>query len=97
MPQFVIERNVPGASKLTDAEIREGSLRSLEALRKLGPQIQWIHSFVCDDKIYCIYFAPDESLIREHGAVVGLPVDRVEMVRRLINPVNYERDLSPAD
>ena len=67
MPQFVIERNVPGASKLTEAEIRESSLKSLEALRKLGPQIQWIHSFVCDDKIYCIYFAPDESFIREHG------------------------------
>jgi hypothetical protein len=54
MPKFIIERNVPGAAKLTDAEIREGSLKSLEALRKLGPEIQWIHSFVCDDKIYWI-------------------------------------------
>ncbi len=56
MAKFVIERNMPGASKLTDAELRETSLKSLEALRQLGPEIQWIHSFVCDDKIYCIYF-----------------------------------------
>lgn len=90
MPKFIIERNVPGASKLTDDEIREGSLKSLEALRTLGPHIQWIHSFVCDDKIYCIYFSPDPLLIEEHGRMVGLPVDRVEMVRRLIDPANYE-------
>ena len=95
MPKFIIERTVPGASRLTDAEIREGSLRSLEALRQLGPQIQWIHSFVCDDKIYCIYFAPDESLIEEHGRMVGLPVDRVEMVRRLVDPANFEQPGAP--
>ena len=65
MPKFIIERNVPGASKLTDAEIREThrSSRS-KPLRKLGPEIQWIHSFITDDKIYCIYFSPDETLIR---------------------------------
>ena len=95
MPKFIIERNVPGASQLTDAEIREVSLRSLEALRKLGPEIQWIHSFICDDKIYCIYFSPDETLIREHGRMVGVPVDRIEAVRRLVDPANFQEPASP--
>jgi hypothetical protein len=86
MPKFVIEREFPGASRLSEAEIREGSLKSLEVLRKLGPEIQWLHSFVADDKIYCIYYAPDESLIREHARLTGLPVSRIEAVRRLIEP-----------
>jgi len=86
MPQFINERDFPGASKLTEAEIREGSLKSLEVLRKLGPEIQWLHSFVTDDKIYCVYFAPDESLLREHARLAGLPVSRVEAVRRLLEP-----------
>jgi len=90
MPKFIIERTVPGASKLTDAEIRDASLKSLEALQRLGPTIQWIQSFITDDKIYCIYFSPDESLIVEHGRMIGLPVDRVEAVRRLVDPANYE-------
>ena len=90
MPQFIIERIVPGASQLTDAEIREASLKSLEALRKLGPDIQWIQSFICDDKIYCIYFAPDERLIREHGRIAGAPVDRIEAVRRLVDPAHFQ-------
>ena len=90
MPKFVIERNVAGASKWTEAQIKESSLKSLEALRQLGPEIQWIHSFVCDDKIYCIYFAPDETLIQQHGRLSGLPVDRVEAVRRLIDPANFQ-------
>jgi hypothetical protein len=89
MPKFIIERIVPGASKLTDAEIRDASLKSLEALQRLGPNIQWIQSFITDDKIYCIYFSPDESLIVEHGRMIGLPVDRVEAVRRLVDPANY--------
>jgi len=90
MPKFVIERNVPGASQLTDAELREASLKSLEALRQLGPDIQWIHSYICDDKIYCIYFSPDETLIQQHGRMIGLPVDRVEAVRRLVDPANFQ-------
>ena len=90
MPQFVIERVVPGASKLTDAEIREASLASLEALKQLGPEIRWMHSYVTDDKIYCIYYAPDEALIREHGRMIGVPVDRVAAVRRILEPVNFE-------
>ena len=90
MPKFIIERSVPGASKLTEAEIREGSLKSLEVLRQLGPEIQWIHSFVTDDKIYCIYFSPDEALIKSHALLTGLPVDRIEAVRRLVDPANYD-------
>jgi len=90
MPQFVIEREIPGASKMSELEVREASLASLRALKELGPEIRWIHSFVTDDKIYCIYFAPDENLIREHGRIVGFPVDRVAAVRRILEPVNFE-------
>ena len=95
MPKFVIEREVPGASALTEEQIREASLKSLEVLRELGPQIRWIQSYVCDNKIYCIYYSPDEVLLREHGKRIGLPVSRVEAVRRLVDPVNYEAP-SPA-
>ena len=90
MPKFVIEREIPGASKLSEADIRDASLRSLEALKKLGPEIQWIHSFITDDKIYCIYYAPDEQTIREHGKMIDMPVDRVAAVRRLVDPANFE-------
>ena len=90
MPQFVIEREIPGASRLTEAEIREASLKSLEALKKLGPEIRWVHSFVTDDKIYCIYFAPDEEAIRKHGEMAGARVDRVAAVRRMVDPANYQ-------
>mgnify|MGYP003495393400 CR=1 FL=1 len=90
MPQFIIERTVPGASKMSEAELREASLASLAALKALGPEIRWVHSFVTDDKIYCIYYSPDEALIREHGRMVGIPVDRVAAVRRILEPVNFE-------
>jgi len=90
MPQFVIERDVLGAGKLSDSELRELSLRSLEALRGMGPQIQWLHSYVTEDKVYCVYLAPDENAIREHAQRVGIPADRVSAVRRLIDPVNLQ-------
>lgn len=86
MPQFVIERNIPGAGKLSEAELRDVSLRSLEVLKELGPQIQWLHSYVTEDKVYCVYLAPDENIIREHARRVGIPADRVSAVRRLIDP-----------
>jgi hypothetical protein len=86
MPQFVIEREVPGAGSLTETQIRELSLRSLEALKEMGPQIQWLHSYVTEDKVYCVYLAPDENSIREHARRVGIPADRVSAVRRLIDP-----------
>jgi hypothetical protein len=89
MPEFVIERDVPGAGQMTEAEIRDVSLRSLEVLGSLGPQIQWLHSYVTDDRIYCVYLAPDEALIREHARRVGVPASRVSAVRRMLNPAQY--------
>ena len=73
MPKFVIEREWPGASKLSEAELREGLLKSLEVLKKLGPEIRWLYSYVTDDKIYCMYFAADETMIREHGRLTAFP------------------------
>lgn len=86
VPEFVIERNVPGAGALSDAQLREISLRSLQTLNEMGPQIQWLHSYVTEDKVYCIYLAPDEESIREHARRAGLPADRVAAVRRLVDP-----------
>jgi hypothetical protein len=88
VPQYVIEREIPGVGALSEAEIRQVSLRSLETLNELGPQIQWLHSYVTEDKIYCVYLAPDEDIIREHARKVGIPADRVAAVRRLIDPTN---------
>jgi hypothetical protein len=89
--EYVIEREVPGAGSLTEEQIREVSLKSLEILKDLGPKIQWLHSYVTDEKIYCVYFASDEETIREHARRVGLPVDRVSAVRRLVSPEKYAR------
>jgi hypothetical protein len=86
MPQYVIEREVPGAGSLSEAEIQEMSLRSLQALGEVGPQIQWLHSYVTEDKVYCVYIAPDEDTIREHARRAGLPADRIAAVRRLLDP-----------
>jgi hypothetical protein len=86
MPQFVIEREIPGAGSLTEAQIREVSLQSLAALKDMGPHIQWLHSYVTEDKVYCIYLAPDEESIREHARRSGIPANRVAAVRRLIDP-----------
>ena len=90
MPKFVIERTVPGIADWSETQIRDASLKSLSALADLGPDIQWIHSFVTDDKMYCIYYAPDETLIVAHARLAGLPVDRVAAVRRLLDPTNYQ-------
>ena len=90
MPQYVIEREIPGVHKLSEAQIREISLKSLEVLSEMGPQVRWLHSYVTDDKIYCVYLAPDEAAVREHARRGGFPADRVAAVRRLIDPVNYE-------
>jgi hypothetical protein len=84
MPQFVIEREVPGAGVLSEAQVREMSLKSLAVLKEMGPQIQWLHSYVTEDKVYCVYLAPDEDSIREHARRVGIPANRVAAVRRLI-------------
>jgi hypothetical protein len=88
VPQFVIEREIQGAGSLSDSQLREISLRSLETLDRMGPHIQWLHSYVTEDKVYCVYLAPDENSIKEHAHRAGIPVDRVSAVRRLIDPVN---------
>jgi hypothetical protein len=90
VPQFVIEREVPGAGKLSETEIHELSLKSLQVLKEMGRQIQWLHSYVTEDKVYCVYLAPDEDSIREHARRVGIPADRVSAVRRLIDPLNLK-------
>ena len=90
MPQFVIEREIPGAGNLTEPQIRELSVRSLEVLKEMGPQIQWLHSYVTEDKVYCVYLAPDENSVREHARRLGIPADRVSAVRRLIDPGNLK-------
>jgi hypothetical protein len=90
MPKFIIERNLDPGARLSDDEIRAVSLKSLDVLRELGPEIQWIQSFVTDDKIYCIFYAPDESLIREHARRGGFRADRVAAVRQLLDPVNFQ-------
>ena len=89
MPKYVIERDLPGAGQLSEDQLRAASLRSLEALGELGPRIQWVHSFVTDDKIYCIYLAPDEETVRLHAGMAGLPANRISAVRGLLDPANY--------
>jgi len=88
VPQFVIEREIPGAGALSEEQIREVALRSLQSLKEIGPQIQWLHSYVTEDKVYCVYLAPDEDTIREHARRTGIPANRVAAVRRLIGPAS---------
>ena len=90
MPKFVIEREIPGAGNLSDAELREISRKSVGILASMGPQIQWLHSYVTGDKVYCVYLAPDEGSIREHARQLGLPANRVSAVRHLLDPSSAE-------
>ncbi len=86
MPQFVIEREIPGIGSFSDAEIKEAARTSVGVLREMGPEIKWLHSYVTGDKLYCVYLAPDEETVREHARRGGFPANRVSAVRRLINP-----------
>ena len=90
MPQYVIERDMPGVGSLGQDDLKGASQTSCSVLKELGPDIQWVHSYVTDDKIYCIYLAPDEATIREHARRAETPANRVAAVRRLIDPVNFE-------
>ena len=90
MPKYVIEREVPGAGKLTPEQIQGLSQKSCSVLNKMGPQIQWLHSYVTDDKIYCVYIAPNEAAIREHAQQGGFPANRISAVRRMIDPTTAE-------
>ena len=90
MPQYVIERELPGAGKLTSAELQAISATSCGVLRDLGPSVQWVHSYVTDDKIYCVYNAPNEGLVREHARLGGFPANSVAQVRNVISPITAE-------
>jgi len=90
MPKFVIERDIPGAGALSHDQLTAISQKSCGVLRDLGPQIQWLESFVTADKIYCVYIAPDEATVREHAARGGFPANRVSEVRTMIDPTTAE-------
>ena len=90
MPKFVIEREIPGAGRLSADELRGISQNSCSALRELGPQIQWVHSYVTDDKVYCVYIAPDEATVRKHAETGGFPANSVSEVRSVIDPTTAE-------
>jgi hypothetical protein len=90
MPQYVIERDMPGVGQLGAGDLKGASQQSCSVLRDLGPEIQWVHSYVTDDKIYCIYRAPSEALIREHAETAGFPANRISEVRAMIDPTTAE-------
>ncbi len=90
MPQFVIEREMPGAGLLSGGELQGASQQSCSVLKDLGPEIQWVHSYVTDDKIYCIYRAPSEDLIRQHAETAGFPANKISQVRNVIDPTTAE-------
>jgi hypothetical protein len=90
MPKFVIERNIPGAGKLTADQLQGISQKSCGVLDSMGPKIQWVHSYVVDDKIFCIYNAENEEMVREHARQGGFPADAVHKVRHIIDPTTAE-------
>jgi Protein of unknown function (DUF4242) len=90
MPKFLIEREIPGLGNLSDTQIQEISQKSVKVLRELGPEIQWLQSYVTGDKLYCVYLAPDEDTVREHARRGGFPANRISAVRRMIDPTTAE-------
>ncbi len=86
MPKYVIERELPGAGRLSAGELQAISQKSCGVLKELGPQIQWVESYVTDDKIYCVYIAPNQEVIREHASRGGFPANRISQVRTVIDP-----------
>lgn len=90
MPKYLIERDIPGAGQLTAEELRGVSQKSCSVLNRLGPQIQWVQSYVTDDKVYCIYIAPNEDIVRQHAREGGFPANRISEIRTVIDPVTAE-------
>jgi hypothetical protein len=90
MPKFVIEREIAGAGKLPKQELQAISQKSCSVLQSMGPQIQWLHSYVTDDKVYCVYVAPDEAAVRTHAQKGGFPANVVSRVRTVIEPITAE-------
>jgi hypothetical protein len=90
MPKFVIERDIPGAGKLSPQQLQAISQKSCSVLREMGPRIQWVQSYVTDDKIYCVYVAPDEQAVRSHAQQGGFPANRISQIRSVIDPTTAE-------
>jgi hypothetical protein len=90
MPKYIIERDIPGAGQLSQQQLVDISQRSCAVLSELGPSIQWIHSYVADDKIYCVYLAPDEAMLLKHARQGGFPADVITRVHQVIEPVTAE-------
>jgi len=90
MPKYVIERIVPGASKMSASDLKTVSVRSCNVLNQIGPQIQWVHSYVTDNKIYCIYIAANEELVHEHARLGGFPANHVSQIKTIIDPTTSE-------
>ena len=90
MPKFLIECEIPGAGDLSSQDLQAISQKSCGVLQKMGPQIQWVESYVTGDKIYCVYIAPDEASVREHAAQGGFPANRVSEIKRIIDPTTAE-------
>lgn len=90
MPKYVIERELPGAGNLSAEDLQGISAKSCGVLRELGPEIQWLQSYVAEDKIYCVYLAPDETLLREHAVRGGFPANRIQQVSTIIDPGTAE-------
>jgi len=90
MPKYVIEREIPGAGNMSSQELQSVSQKSCSVLRNMGPKIQWLHSYVTGDKIYCIYIAPNEEMIREHASQGGFPANRVSEIKSVIDPTTAE-------
>ena len=91
MPKFLIEREVPGAGSMSPQQLHALSQKSCSVLRNLGPQVQWLESYVTGDKIYCVYIAPDEKLVREHARLGGFPANRVSEIKSIIDPTMAEK------
>jgi len=90
MPKYVIERELAGAGKLSPQDLRAIAQKSCSVLNQMGPEIQWVHSYVTDDKIYCVYVAPNEAMVREHAVKGGFPANQVSAVRATIDPTTSE-------
>ncbi len=90
MPKFLIEREIPGAGDLSAGELQAISQKSCGVLQEMGPQVQWVESYVTGDKIYCVYIAPDEAAVREHARRGGFPANRVSEIKRMIDPTTAE-------
>ncbi|HZK78401.1 MAG TPA: DUF4242 domain-containing protein [Gemmatimonadaceae bacterium] len=90
MPQYLIERNIPGAGNLSTADLKAISQKSCSVLNNMGPQIQWVQSYVVGDQIYCVFRAPNEAMVREHASQGGFPADRVLEIKTIIDPTTAE-------